>query len=176
MFLIAINQAPFFSSGMIFVFEMNDFDYKSSHFQSVMKWVTCCKLTGIQTRQPASTGIFVAQLQIFYQLLQTVKNKTTVLILVFKEFLQASIRRLISIFYAKRGYHYFPLRNFCLSAEKFCRGTFLCFRKSLESKNNRDKRRGGYHDFLSKLFCLTVPKNFVWESFSVSLISGIEKC
>ena len=37
--------------------------------------------------------------------------------------------------------------------------------------------RGEYHDFLSKLFCLTVPKNFdfVGEPFSVSLISGIEK-
>ena len=29
---------------------------------------------------------------------------------------------------------------------------------------------------LSKIFCLTVPKNRVGESFSVSLISGIEKC
>ena len=27
-----------------------------------------------------------------------------------------------------------------------------------------------YHDFLSKNFCLTVPKNFVVEPFSVSLI------
>ena len=43
-----------------------------------------------------------------------------------------------------------------------------------------DKRGGGgggkeYHNFLSKNFCLTVPKNFVGEPFSVSLISGIEK-
>ena len=63
----------------------------------------------------------------FDQLLQTVKNKITVLILVFKEFLQTSIRPLISVFYAK-----------------------------------------GYHDFLSKLFCLTVPKNFVGEPFCAS--------
>ena len=33
----------------------------------------------------------------------------------------------------------------------------------------------GYHDFPLKIFCLTVPKNFVGEPFSVSLISGIEK-
>ena len=33
----------------------------------------------------------------------------------------------------------------------------------------------GYHNFPSKIFCLTVPKIFVGESFSVSLISGIEK-
>ena len=70
----------------------------------------------------------------FDQLLQTVKNKTTVLILVFKEFLQTSIRPLISVLYAK-----------------------------------------GYHDFRLKIFCLTVPKNFVGEPFSVSLYSGIEK-
>ena len=54
------------------------------------------------------------------------------------------------------------------SAEKFRRGTLLCFRKFLVPKNVRDKRGGGYHDFLSKLFCLTVPKNFVEEPFCVS--------
>ena len=44
-----------------------------------------------------------------------------------------------------------------------------------------DKRGGGggggreYHNFLSKIFCLTVPKNAVGEPFSLSLFSGIEK-
>ena len=52
----------------------------------------------------------------FDQLLQTVK-KTTVLILVFKEFSQHSIRPLISVFYAK-GYHDFPLKNFCPTVPK----------------------------------------------------------
>ena len=33
---------------------------------------------------------------------------------------------------------------------------------------------GKYQDFPSKIFCLTVPKNFVEEPFSVSLISGVE--
>ena len=109
----------------------------------------------------------------FDQLLQTVKNKTTVLILVFKEFLQI-IPPLISVLYAE-GYHDFPLRNFWShSAKKFRRGTLLCFRKFLLPKNARDKR-GGYQDFPSKTFCLTVPKIFVGEPFSVSLISGIQK-
>ena len=71
----------------------------------------------------------------FDQLFQTVKKKTTVLILVFKECLQTSIRPLISVFYAK-----------------------------------------GYHDFPLKIFCLTVPNNFVEEPFCVSEISGTEKC
>ena len=70
----------------------------------------------------------------FDQLLQTVKNKTTNLLLVFKEFLQTSIRPLISVLYAK-----------------------------------------GYHDFPSKNFCVTVPKNFVEESL-FQKISGTEKC
>ena len=38
-----------------------------------------------------------------------------------------------------------------------------------------DKRGGDFQDFLSKFFCLTEPKNFVGESFSVSLTSGPEK-
>ena len=33
---------------------------------------------------------------------------------------------------------------------------------------------GEYQDFPSKIFCLTVPKNFVGQPFSVSLISGIK--
>ena len=53
----------------------------------------------------------------FDQLLQTVKNKTTALNLVFNEFFQTSIPPLISVLYAK-GYHDFPLKNFCLTVSK----------------------------------------------------------
>ena len=110
----------------------------------------------------------------FDQLLQTVKNKITVLILVFKEFLQISFPPLISVLYAK-GYHDFPVKNFCLTLpKKFVEEPF-CLRKFLVPKNVRDNRGGGYHYFLSKLFCLTVPKNFVGEPFCVSLISGYRK-
>ena len=52
----------------------------------------------------------------------------------------------------------------------------LCFRKFPVAKTFMDKNGGGeYQKLPSKNFCLTVPKNFVKESFSVSLISGIEK-
>ena len=98
--------------------------------------------------------------------MQTVKNKTTVLKLVFKEFLQISTPPLISVLYAK-GYHDFPLKIFlrtvpknfveepvCLS-EKFVYRKILC-------------RRGDYHNFPKKIFCLTVPKNFVVEPFFFS--------
>ena len=61
------------------------------------------------------------------------------------------------------------------STESFRRRTFLCFRKFGVSKNVRDKRGGGYHDFLSKLFCLTVPNHFVEEPFCVSESFGYRK-
>ncbi len=51
----------------------------------------------------------------------------------------------------------------------------LCFRKFLVAKNFMDKKAGEYQDFPSKIFRLTLPKKFVGEPFSVSLISGIEK-
>ena len=51
----------------------------------------------------------------------------------------------------------------------------LCFRKFLVAKKFMDKREGEVSRFPSKFFRLTVPKIFVGESFSASLISGIEK-
>ena len=96
----------------------------------------------------------------FDQLLQTAKNKTTVLILVFKEFLQTSNPPLISVLDAK-GYHGFPLKNFRLTVPKnFVEEPFFV------SQNLWIRGwDGGYHDFLSKIFCLTVPKKFVEEHF-----------
>ena len=38
-----------------------------------------------------------------------------------------------------------------------------------------DKKEGEYQDFPSENFCLTVPKNSVGESFSLPLISDMEK-
>ena len=64
----------------------------------------------------------------FDQLLQKVINKTTVLILVFKEFLPTSIRALTSVLYAK-GYHDFPLKNFCLTVPKISSGNLSVFQK-----------------------------------------------
>ncbi len=50
----------------------------------------------------------------------------------------------------------------------------LCFRTLPVAKKFVDKK-GGFQEFLSKKFCLTVPKNSVVESLRLSLISGIEK-
>ena len=49
------------------------------------------------------------------------------------------------------------------------------FQKILVAKKFMDKREREVSRFPSKIFCLTVPKNFVGEPFRVSLISGIEK-
>ena len=57
---------------------------------------------------------------------------------------------------------------FCLSTETIRRGTLLCFRKILVSKHVKYKRGGGYHNFPSILFGLTVPKHFVEDTFSCS--------
>ena len=38
-----------------------------------------------------------------------------------------------------------------------------------------DKRGGEYQDFQSEIFCLTVPKNSVGESFGVEIFLGVEK-
>ena len=52
----------------------------------------------------------------------------------------------------------------------------LCIRKFLAAKKIMDKKGGGKcQNFRSKFFYLKVPKNFVEEPFSLSLISGIEK-
>ena len=66
-------------------------------------------------------------------------------------------------FYAKSLF----VENFLShSTEKIYWGKIRCIRKFRVSNFFCMKR--GYHDFLSKIFCLTVPKNFVGEPFCVS--------
>ena len=83
----------------------------------------------------------------------------------------------IEKFYASEGYVTIFCRNFLSrSTEKLCRGTLLCcVSESFRYGISLWIRRGEYQNFPSKIFCLTVPKNFVGEPFSVSLISGIGK-
>ena len=74
----------------------------------------------------------------------------------------------------KGGYHVFPSEIFGLSAEKFRGHPFnvsenLGYRKILCII-------GGITIFRRKFFVSLLPKNFVKEPFSVSLISGIKKC
>ena len=51
--------------------------------------------------------------------------------------------------------------------ESFRRGTLHCFRITLVSKKFKHIMGSGYHDFPSKLCCLTQPKVFVGEPFRV---------
>ena len=66
----------------------------------------------------------------------------------------------------ERGASRLSLENLLSHRTEQLRRGNLCFRKLLVSKNVKDKRekRGGNHDFLSKICCLTVPKNFVGET------------
>ena len=51
----------------------------------------------------------------------------------------------------------------------------LCFRKLPVAKKFLDKRGGVSIVSVEIFICLTVQKNFIWEPFIVSLISGFEK-
>ena len=83
--------------------------------------------------------------------------------------------RLSRKFFAWEGDITILCRKFLFhSTEKLRRRHFLCFKKILVSKIFMHRRGGGIM-VLSKFFCITGPKNFVGEPFSVSLISGIEK-
>ena len=82
----------------------------------------------------------------FDQLLQTVKNKTTVLIIIFKEFLQTSVPPLISVLYAK-GYHYFPLKNFRLTVPKNFVEELVCVSENFGYRKTLCLR-GEYLNFL----------------------------
>ncbi len=75
------------------------------------------------------------------------------------------------------------LSRFCVekifshSAEKLRRGTFYCLTNFRYRKILGIKERGEHQDFLSKIFSLTVPKNFVGQPFCAVFqkFSGSEK-
>ena len=66
--------------------------------------------------------------------------------------------------------------NLSHSSEKFRRGTLLCcVPESFWYRKNLGITRGAITILRRKRFCLTVPKNFVGEPFSVPLFLGIDK-
>ena len=68
----------------------------------------------------------------------------------------------------------FSVENFLShSAENF-RRAILQYCNNFGYRKCLDKK-GVHQDFPSKTFCLTVPKNFVGQSFTVAIISGIGK-
>ena len=74
----------------------------------------------------------------------------------------------------KGGIMFFHRKVLVSQCRKISSASVQCFRKFGISKNFMHNR--GYDKFPWKLFCLTVPKNFVNEPFSVPLLSGIKKC
>ena len=95
---------------------------------------------------------FSLNYEYFDQLLQTVKNKTTVLNLIFKEFLQTTIPRLISLLHAK-GCHHFPLKNFSPRVpKKFVEEPF-CVSEKFWYRNILWIRDGGGEGGSITIFC-----------------------
>ena len=127
-------------------------------FNIISKWCECIKQDG---RLPPAS--FSPEYKDFDQHLQTVKNKTTVLILVFKEFLQinsttdfCTLCKMVSQFSLEKISRH--------SAEKFRRGTLLCFRKFLLSKDVRDKRGGGGIKIFRWKFFVSQCRKISWEN------------
>ena len=76
------------------------------------------------------------------------------------------------------GYWYYQqypilLKFFVSQSRKISWASVQCFRKFGGSENFMHNR--GYHNFPSKIFCLTVPKNFVGIRSMSQKIWGIEK-
>ena len=72
------------------------------------------------------------------------------------------------------GITIFRRKFFVSQCRKISWASLQCLRKIGVSKNFM--HNNGYDKFPWKLFCLTVPKNFVNGPFSVPLLSGIKKC
>ena len=96
------------------------------------------------------------------------ENFRTAILLLLRKFLFSK-----SFIDEKGGITFFRRKFLVSQCRKISWASLQCFRKFGVSKNFRHNR--GYHNFPSKIFCLTVPKNIVKEPFSVSLISGIKK-
>ena len=127
----------------------------------------------INTRRPASTSIFFAQLHIFWSVFANGWNQNYCFDISFRRVF-TNINSTTDLCTLCKRVSRFSLENFSSdSAKKFRRGSLQCFinfgyRKILCLWVE-------YHDFLLKICRLTVPKNFVGEPLSVSLISGIDK-
>ena len=79
--------------------------------------------------------------------------------------------------YASEGYFMIFYRKIFVSQSRkisYRNPSLLCFRKVLVATKFFDKKGGGYQDFASKYFRLTVTKNAIGEPVNISLISGIE--
>ena len=91
---------------------------------------------------------------------------------------RVSLIRVLKNFMLQRVMSRFLSKFFVSQCRKISQGnpSLLCFRKFPVAKKFMDKSGGEYQDFPSNFFCLTVPKIFVGEPLSISLISGVEKC
>ena len=67
----------------------------------------------------------------------------------------------------RREYHDFRSKSFVSDGRNFSHGN-PCVSETFRYRKMLGKKGDGYHNFPSKLFCLTVPKNFLVRPFCVS--------
>ena len=73
------------------------------------------------------------------------------------------------------GVSRFSVENFSSHSEENFRGGILYCSINFGNRKGLDRKGRELQGIPSNIFCLTVPKIFVGEPFSVALISGIEK-
>ena len=113
--------------------------------------INCIKLN-IEQDGRLAPAYFSPNYKYFDQFLQTVKNKTTVLILVFRVF--TNINSTTDFCTLCKSVSRFSVEKYYLShsAENIRRETLLCFRKFLVPKNVEDKRGAGITIFCQNCF------------------------
>ena len=124
------------------------------------------KFSGIEKNLRKRVGLSRFSVEIFMS--HSAENFRKRILLFLRKFLVSK-----SFMDEKGGITFFRRKVLVSQCRKISWASLQCLRKFGVSKNFMHDR--GYHKCPSKMFCLTVPKNFVNEPFKVSLISGIKK-
>ena len=92
-----------------------------------------------------------------------------------ESFTVAIISGIEKVWIKRGGVSRFSVKIFLSHSPGNFRWTILYCCIKFGYRESLDRRGGEYQDFPWKKFCLTVPKKFLVEPFSVSLISGTQK-
>ena len=124
------------------------------------------KFSGIEKNLWIRGGISRFSVEIFMS--HSAENFRKGILLFLRKFLVSK-----SFMNEKGGITFFRRKFLVSQCRKFSWASIQCLRKFGVSKNFMHNR--GYHNFPSKIFCLTVPKNFVGIPSMSQKIWGIEK-
>ena len=124
------------------------------------------KFSGIEKKLWKRGGLSRFSVEIFMS--HSAENIRKRILLFLRKFLVSK-----SFMDEKGGITFFRRKVLVSQCRKISWASLQCFRKFGVSKNFMHTR--GYHVFPSKIFCLTVPKNFVGIRSMFQKIWGIEK-